>query len=224
LSEPHPFCGVANAPVDDQRYVDGSGQLPLFPDVVGIVVGVERDVGPPPAAGGDADDDEGRVPLGVWLVATLPPAAAGLPGVAVDPGPEESPVLVGAVPVAVLDDVAPVSPGGVVTRTAMPTARTEATTTAAPTTAAGLAAGAVRHRDVARRGMDMSMLSFSRCIWPDHSVWSGQTAGSGATAEREHRHVPRPPAVSVARRADGRRAGGLARGGCLLLSRPAVTG
>lgn len=137
--------------------------------MVGLVVGVERDVGPPPAAGGDTDDDEGRVPLGVWLVATLPPAAAGLPGVvAVDPGPEESPVLAGAVPVAVLDDVAPVSLGGVVTRTVMPTARTAAATTAVPTTAAGLAAGAVRHRDVARRGMDMSMLSFRRCIWPDH--------------------------------------------------------
>ena len=39
MSESHPFCGVANAPVDDQRYVDGSEQLPLFPDAVGIAVG-----------------------------------------------------------------------------------------------------------------------------------------------------------------------------------------
>jgi hypothetical protein len=100
LSEPHPFCGVASAPVDDQWYVDGSGQPPLAPVVdgivvgpgVGIEVGVERDVElPAPAAAGEADDpddpddaddaaaDEERVPLGVRLVATLLPAAAGWP-------------------------------------------------------------------------------------------------------------------------------------------------
>ncbi|WP_370376570.1 hypothetical protein [Catenulispora sp. GAS73] len=126
---------MANAPVDDQWYVDGSEQvlLPLavVVVVVGIVVGVERGVElPPPAVEDAADDEEGRVPLGLWLVAALLPAATamGLPGEADGPGAEEPLVPIGAASLAARED-----PGGAVTRTAMLTVTTAATTTAANT-------------------------------------------------------------------------------------------
>jgi len=44
---------------------------------------------PPPAAGDDADDR--RVPLGAWLVGTLPPVAVGAPALTGAPGRDELP-------------------------------------------------------------------------------------------------------------------------------------
>jgi hypothetical protein len=82
---------------------------------------------PPPAAGDDADNR--GVPLGAWLVGTLPRVAVGVPGAADASGRDELPLVVGAASVAVLDDVAPVSVGGVVVMTAMATAMTTAAQT-----------------------------------------------------------------------------------------------
>jgi len=81
---------------------------------------------PRPAAGDDADDR--RVPLGAWLVGTLPPVAVGAPALTDAPGRDELPWLIGAVPAAVLGDFAPVNE-------AVPTTTTEPATTAMTTAA-----------------------------------------------------------------------------------------
>src|SRR6266568_1045188 len=127
--------------------------------VVVVVVGRKRIVELPPPVAGDADDDA-RVPLGVWLVGTLPRVAVGVPSAADAPGRDESPPVIGAAPVAVPDDVAPVSLGGVVVTTAMPTAIPTAMTMAAQTPRR--ANNRYATDDARRRGMDMSVLSFSR--------------------------------------------------------------
>jgi hypothetical protein len=77
----------------------------------------------PPAAGDDACD--GCVPTGTLLAGTLPPVAVGLPALPDAPDRDESPLLIGAAAVAVLDDVAPVSLAGVAVAT---TAKEPATT------------------------------------------------------------------------------------------------
>lgn len=68
------------------------------------------------------------VPLVAWLVGTLPPVVVGVPALADAPGREESPLLIGAAPIAVLDDVAPFWLGDVAVQPA-----TTAMTTAAQT-------------------------------------------------------------------------------------------
>lgn len=111
----------------------------LFP--MKCVVGL-----PPP----DTEDDGGRVLLGAWLVAALPPVVvvpAALPDA---PGPDDVPSPAGVVPAvvmidagppaeldgvvpAVVDDAAPVSLGGVAVPTAIAVPATAAMTTAAQT-------------------------------------------------------------------------------------------